>query len=101
MATMSSALKSNKKILSKNLYILEDNIQLLSGKFGDRSDDLITEVYLIGCNLNRVKTDRGFAKVFFDFFIVMQEFHFFVVDNNLSDLVKQNYSGYLNLDRMW
>lgn len=99
VVVMSLELKRNKIIVSKNLDILEDNIQALSDKLGsEASYNLTTDIYVISSKLKDVKTDCGLRKVFFDFFMVMQAVHLFVEENYFSDLVRQKYSGYLNLD---
>ncbi len=95
----SSALKNNRDILSKNLVIFEDNIQILSSRLGGELHDFVTEIYIVRRNLDKVRTNCGFAKVFFDYFILLQEFHLFVKANDCLSLIDQNYTGYLALEK--
>jgi hypothetical protein len=88
-------LKENKQILADNLTLLSSNVRSVGGIVPSGIVEKFQHsIGVLNYKLKSVRNNTAFVRLFFEYFLLMQNFHSTINTFECSDLVDQKYEGY-------
>jgi hypothetical protein len=88
-------LRENKEVMGDNLELFSGNLMMVSNLLPSHiTEKFKRNINALSSRLKRISNDTAFAKLFFDYFVLIQNFHSTIETFECSDLVDQKYEGY-------
>jgi hypothetical protein len=89
------SLKENKEVFSSNINLLSKNVKMVSDLMPSHvADKFKRNISTLNFRLKSINNSTAFAKLFFEYFVLVQNFHSALETFKCSDLVDQRYEGY-------